>query len=82
MIKEIILLMLALVFFWYALQALGPLALFINSVIALIILKVLSWLGIKIQINIWTILITVLWGIPGVLILMFLSLTGIAFRGR
>lgn len=82
MIKELILLVLSIIFFWYALEALGPVALFINSIIALIALKLLGWLGIKIQITIWTILITVIWGIPGVLILMFLSLTGIAFRGR
>ena len=82
MITELILLVLALVFFWYALQTLGAVTLFINSVIALVVLKLLGWLGIKIEINIWTLLITVLGGIPGVLILMFLSLTGIAFRGR
>jgi len=82
MIKELILLVLAVVFFWYALQAFGPVALFINSIIALVALKLLGWIGIKIEVNIWTLLITVIWGIPGVLVLMFLSLTGIAFRGR
>ena len=82
MIKELILLGLAIIFFFYALQMFGPLALFINAVVALIVLKLLSFLGIKIEISIWTLLITVIWGIPGVLVLMFLSLTGIAFRGR
>ncbi len=82
MITELILLVLAIIFFWFALQALGPVALFINSLIALVALKLLGWLGIRIQINIWTLLITVIWGIPGVLILMFLALTGIAFRGH
>ncbi|MCP4648002.1 MAG: hypothetical protein GY852_09775, partial [bacterium] len=81
MITELILLVLAIIFFWFALQALGPVALFINSIIALIALKVLGWLGIRIQISIFTVLITVIFGIPGVLILMFLALTGIAFRG-
>ena len=82
MITELILLVLAIIFFWFALQTLGPVALFINAVIALIVLKVLGWLGIKIQISIFTVLITVIFGIPGVLILMFLALTGIAFRDR
>ncbi len=82
MIKELILLVLAVIFFWYALELFGPMALFINSLIALIALKLLGWLGIKIEISIWTLLITVIWGVPGVLVLMFLALTGIAFRGR
>ena len=82
MIIELILLVLAILSFLWALGVFGPVALLINSIIALIALKILGWLGIRIQINIWTILIIVVWGIPGVLVLMFLALTGIAFRDR
>ncbi len=55
---------------------------FHNSLIALVVLKLLSWLGVKIRIDMFTILIAVLWGVPGVLILMFLALTGIAFKEK
>jgi hypothetical protein len=82
MLIELVLLVLAILSFLYALGVFGPVALLINSVIALIALKILGWLGIRIQISIWSILIIVFWGIPGLLILMFLALTGIAFRDR
>ncbi len=80
--KEIIILILAAVLFLIALSKFGWIVLFLNSLIALIVLKLLSWLGVRIRIDIFTILITVLWGIPGVLILMFLALTGIAFSEK
>ncbi len=82
MIIQIILLVLAAITFVYALGAFGPIPLLINAVLALIALKIIGWLGIKIEISWWSILILVLWGLPGLLVLMFLSLTGIAFRGR
>ena len=82
MIMQLILLVLAVITFIYALGAFGPIPLLINAVLALIALKIIGFLGIKIEISWWTILILILGGIPGLLILMFLSLTGIAFRGR
>lgn len=81
-IWRIVLLVLSIGALIYALNAFGPAALLLNSVIALIALKLISWLGIKIEISVWTLLIVVFWGIPGLLALMFLALTGIAFRGR
>jgi hypothetical protein len=82
MLLELVLLVLAVISFLYALSVFGPVALLINSVIALVALKILGWLGIRIRISLWSILIIVFWGIPGLLILMFLALTGIAFRDR
>ena len=63
-------------------QAWGPIVLLVNTIIALIALKLLGWLGIKIETNIWSILIVLIGGIPGLLILIFLSITGIAFKGK
>ena len=80
--KEIIVLIIAAILFLVALSKFGWVVLFINSLIALVVLKLLSWLGVKIRIDMFTILIAVLWGVPGVLILMFLALTGIAFREK
>jgi hypothetical protein len=81
-IINIILLVLAVILFLSVWHSWGPVALLINTVIALIALKVIGWLGIKIAINIWSILILLIGGIPGLLILIFLSVTGIAFRGK
>ncbi|MBS3062141.1 MAG: pro-sigmaK processing inhibitor BofA family protein [Candidatus Diapherotrites archaeon] len=50
----------------------------INSVIGLVILVVINFLPfIQIPINIWTILITALGGIPGIALLILLNLLGI-----
>ncbi len=80
--KQAVILLLALVLFVIALSKFGWVVLFINALIALIVLKLLSWLGVKIKIDIFSILIAVLWGIPGVLIMMFLALMGIAFTEK
>ena len=80
--EQILILILAAVLFLVALEKFGWVALFVNSLVALFVLKILSWLGVKIKIDIFSILIAVLLGIPGVLILMFLALTGIAFREK
>lgn len=82
LIIQLVMLVLAAITFFYALDMFGPVPLLINAVLALIALKIIGFLGIKIEISWWTILILVLWGLPGLLVLMFLSLTGIAFRGR
>ncbi len=77
-----LLIILALALFLAIWSAWGPIALLINTLIALIALKLVGWLGIKIEIGIWSILILLIGGIPGLLILIFLSVTGIAFRGK
>ena len=82
MIIQLVMLVLAAVTFFYAFDMFGPIPLLINAVLALIALKIIGFLGIKIETSWWTILILLLWGLPGLLVLMFLALTGIAFRGR
>ena len=79
---DILLVILAAIIFFGILKAWGPWVLLLNIVIALIALKLLGWLGIRIKINIWSILIVLIGGIPGLLILVFLSITGIAFKGK
>lgn len=79
---NIALIILAVILFIGIWSSWGPVALLINTVIALIALKIIGWLGIKIAINIWSILILLIGGIPGLLILIFLSVTGIAFKGK
>ncbi len=81
-IINLALIILAIILFVGIWSSWGPVALLINTVIALIALKIIGWLGIKIQINIWSILILLIGGIPGLLILIFLSVTGIAFKGK
>ncbi len=79
---NLVFLVIAIILFAAVWNAWGPVALLFNTIIALIALKVVGWLGIKIDINIWSLLITLIGGIPGLLILIFLSVTGIAFRGK
>lgn len=80
--KQVLIVLLAIVLFLMALSRFGWVILFINSLVALILLKVLSWLGVKIRVDMITVLIVVLAGIPGLLILMLLALTGIAFTEK
>ena len=52
----------------------------INSLIGLVILFLLNFLPIvNIEINIWSILIAALAGVPGIALLILLDLAGIAF---
>lgn len=81
-IWKLVLLVLSVAAVMYALDAFGPTALLINSVIALIALKLLGFIGIKIEISVWTLLITVFWGIPGIIVLGLLAVSGLAFRAR
>lgn len=81
-ILNAVFLVIALVLFLAIWNAWGPLALLVNALIALLALKAIGWLGVKIDVNIWSILIVLIAGIPGLLILIFLSITGIAFRGK
>lgn len=79
---NLLIIILAIVLFLAVWNSYGPVALLINTIIALIALKVVGWLGVHIEISIWSILILLIAGIPGLLVLMFLSITGIAFRGK
>jgi hypothetical protein len=79
---NVLLIVLALILFLAVWNALGPVALLISTIIALIALKIVGWLGIRIQTNIWSILVLLIGGVPGLLVLIFLSVTGIAFRGK
>lgn len=80
--KQAAVVVLAVILFLLALSRFGWVILFINSLIALVLLKILSWLGVKIRVDMITILIVVLAGIPGLLILMLLALTGVAFAEK
>ncbi|MEW6749271.1 MAG: hypothetical protein AB1295_06200 [Candidatus Micrarchaeota archaeon] len=82
MVLKVALIVIALVLFLAIWNAWGPVVLLINTVIALLALKLVGWLGIKIEINIWSILICLMGGIPGLLVLIFLNVTGLAFRGK
>jgi hypothetical protein len=81
-IVNIVLLILALILFIGIWNAWGPVPLLVNTLIALVALKLVGWLGIHIEINIWSILIMLIGGIPGLLILIFLSVTGLGFRPK
>lgn len=81
-VLNVILLAVAFLLFLGIWNAWGPVPLFVNTLIALLALKLVGWLGIKIEIGIWSLLILLLGGIPGLLLLIFLSVTGIAFRGK
>jgi hypothetical protein len=81
-IANIILLILAALLFVSIYHAWGPIPLLINTIVALIALKLVGWLGIRIETNIWSLLICLIGGIPGLLVLIFLSITGIAFRPK
>jgi hypothetical protein len=79
---NLILVAIAMLLFISIWNSWGPALLLVNTVIALIALKIVGWLGIKIEVNLWSILILLLGGIPGLLVLIFLSVTGLAFRQR
>ncbi|MFH1394415.1 MAG: hypothetical protein ABII71_04815 [Candidatus Micrarchaeota archaeon] len=81
-IIEIALIVIAFILFLGILKAWGPWVLLGNILVALVALKVLGWLGIKIEISMWSILILLLGGIIGLLLVMFLSVSGIAFKAK
>ena len=81
-ILNMVFVVLALILFALQWISLGPVGLLISIIIALVALKLVGWLGIRIEINIWSILICIIGGIGGLLILIFLSVTGIAFKGK
>ncbi|MDO8633722.1 MAG: pro-sigmaK processing inhibitor BofA family protein [archaeon] len=58
----------------------GIVWLLINSVVGMVILILLNFLPfVNIQINVWSILIVALGGIPGIALVILLSYFGIAF---
>ena len=78
-------LVIALIGLWFMFimyTVLGPIGLLISIVVALLALKIVGFLGIKIPVTLWSVLVCILFGIPGLLVMMVLSVTGIAFRGR
>jgi len=78
-------LVVALIGLWFMFveyTIIGPVGLLISIVVALIALKLVGFLGIRIPVTLWSLLICILFGIPGLLVMMILSVTGIAFRGR
>jgi len=78
-------LVVALIGLWFMFveyTIIGPIGLLISIVVALIALKLVGFLGIRIPVTLWSLLICILFGIPGLLVMMILSVTGIAFRGR
>ncbi|MCR4369367.1 MAG: pro-sigmaK processing inhibitor BofA family protein [archaeon] len=52
----------------------------INSILGLVALVLLNYLPfVNVEINLWSVIITALAGIPGVILLILLDLLGIAF---
>jgi len=80
MIVELIVLVLAVlavVVLFRILKKLGPIIW--SSIGALALLWVLNLLGLKIAINIWTVLIVAIGGLPGLILVVILHLLGWAF---
>lgn len=82
MIKEIIALILMVLVALLLFQHFGPWALLLNIIIALAALKLVGWLGIRVEVNFWSLAIVIIGGIIGFLLVLFLSISGIAFSGR
>ncbi|MEK6958137.1 MAG: pro-sigmaK processing inhibitor BofA family protein [archaeon] len=80
-IQPILVLLLAVLLIYFALKLGKQLVLLlINSFIGLVILVILNFLPFaSVEINVWSILITALGGIPGIILLIILSQLGIAF---
>ncbi|MEW6035830.1 MAG: hypothetical protein AB1529_04415 [Candidatus Micrarchaeota archaeon] len=79
---NVLLIIAALLLFVAVWSAWGPVPLLINTIIALVALKVVGWLGVKTEVNVWSLLIVLIGGVAGLLILIFLSVTGLAFKGK
>jgi len=82
MIKEIVSLLLMAIVALLMFQHFGPWALLINILVALVALKLVGWLGIRIVVNFWSIAIVILGGVVGFLLVLFLSITGLAFSAK
>jgi len=81
-VLNLILMFIAFVLFAIIWNSWGPGPLLVSTIISLVAFKIIGWLGIKIAVNIWSLIILLVGGIPGLLILIFLSVTGIAFKGK
>jgi len=80
MLVEIIVFVLAVliaVVLFKAIKKLAPLI--INSVLALIALVVLNLTGLHVAINIWSVLIVAIGGLPGLILVVLLHVLGWAF---
>jgi len=81
-IINLVLLILAIILFIGIWNAWGPVVLLINTLLALLAFKVLGWLGIRIEVSLWSLLIVFIGGLAGLIVLILLSVTGIAFRPK
>jgi hypothetical protein len=54
-------------------------SLLINSIVAILLLFIVNFFGLGIAINIWSVLIVAIAGLPGLLLVIILHLLGIAF---
>ena len=79
MIKELVSLILMVFVALLMFQHFGPWALLINIIVALVALKLVGWLGIRIEVNFWSLAIVIIGGIIGFLLVLFLSIAKIAF---
>jgi len=81
MLAEIILVILAILFVIVAFKMLKKFwPLIINSVIALVILMLLNGiLKVGVAVNLWSILIVAIGGLPGLVLVVLLHILGIAF---
>ncbi|MEW5996258.1 MAG: hypothetical protein AB1657_01540 [Candidatus Micrarchaeota archaeon] len=82
MIKEIISIILMALVALVMFQHFGPWGLLLNILVALIALKLVGWLGIRVEVNFWSLAIVILGGIVGFLLVLFLSITGVAFSKK
>ena len=79
MIKELVSLILMVFVALLMFQHFGPWALLINIIVALFALKLVGWLGIRVEINFWSLAIVIIGGIIGFLLVLFLNIAKIAF---
>jgi prepilin signal peptidase PulO-like enzyme (type II secretory pathway) len=59
------------------LQAVRPL--FVNAVVGLLVFLAASWLGIGVEVNWLTLVVAAIGGLPGAVLVVLLSVFGIAF---
>ena len=80
MIPEIIALLMSIAFLYLLFKFTKSLvSLLINSVVSVVILFVLNYLGLGLAINIWSVLVVAIGGLLGLLLVLVLHAFGIAF---
>lgn len=82
MIKELISLILMVFVALLMFQHYGPWVLLLSMIISLAALKLVGWLGIRVDINFWSLAIVIIGGVVGFLLVLFLSMAKIAFVKR